>query len=157
MKPPSARPWRNPANRCVVSSGDLALRNPITGIAGCCARAASGHAATVPPRSVMNWRRRISALQSSGDSIVSAQTEADIAALFNYVVGNSHYARWNGDAKCLSGLEVDHKLELSRLHNRQIGSLLTFENSPDVDTYLAIRVRYPVAVSHQTANLSEFW
>ena len=27
-----------------VSSGDAALRNPITGIAGCCARAASGHA-----------------------------------------------------------------------------------------------------------------
>jgi len=29
--------------------------NPITGIAGCCARAASGHAAT-PPSSVMNSR-----------------------------------------------------------------------------------------------------
>ena len=34
------RSWR-------VASGDPALRNPITGIAGCCARAASGHA---PPR-----------------------------------------------------------------------------------------------------------
>ena len=32
-------------------------RNPITGIAGCCARAASGHAAAAPPRSVMNSRR----------------------------------------------------------------------------------------------------
>src|SRR6516165_2379081 len=72
---------------------------------------------------------------------------ADIAASFNYVVGNSHYARRNGDPKCLSGLEVDHKLVLSRLHNRQISSLFTFENSPDVDTYLAICVRYPVAVS----------
>src|SRR5215470_16536276 len=41
--------WRNGA-------ADAALRNPITGIAGCCARAASGHAAA-PPRSVMNWRR----------------------------------------------------------------------------------------------------
>ena len=37
-------------------SGDPALRNPITGIAGCCARAASGHAAA-PPSSVMNSRR----------------------------------------------------------------------------------------------------
>src|SRR5262249_7786954 len=27
-------------------------RNPITGIAGCCARAASGHAAAAPPSSV---------------------------------------------------------------------------------------------------------
>jgi hypothetical protein len=53
--------------------------------------------------------------------------EADIAASFR----NSHYARRNGDAKCLSGLEVDHKLELGRLHNRQVGSFLAFENSPD--------------------------
>ena len=36
---------------------DLPLRNPITGIAGCCARAASGHAAAAPPSSVMNSRR----------------------------------------------------------------------------------------------------
>src|SRR5262249_28464919 len=32
------------------------LRKPITGIAGCCARAASGHATAAPPTSVMNWR-----------------------------------------------------------------------------------------------------
>jgi hypothetical protein len=32
------------------------LRNAITGIAGCCARAASGQAAA-PPSSVMNFRR----------------------------------------------------------------------------------------------------
>ena len=36
-----------------LASGDAGLRNPITGIAGCCARAASGHAATAaPPNSV---------------------------------------------------------------------------------------------------------
>jgi hypothetical protein len=32
-------------------------RNPITGIAGCCARAASGQAAAALPSSVMNSRR----------------------------------------------------------------------------------------------------
>jgi len=35
---------------------------PITGIAGCSARAASGHAAAVPPSSVMNSRRFIFAV-----------------------------------------------------------------------------------------------
>jgi hypothetical protein len=30
---------------------------PITGIAGCCARAASGHAAAAQPSNVMNSRR----------------------------------------------------------------------------------------------------
>jgi len=41
----------------LASSGDLLLRNPITGIAACCPRAASGHAAAAPPSSVMNARR----------------------------------------------------------------------------------------------------
>jgi hypothetical protein len=35
----------------------LLSRNPMTGTFGCCARAASGHAAAAPPSSVMNWRR----------------------------------------------------------------------------------------------------
>jgi hypothetical protein len=41
------------------ASRDPPLTNAITGIGGCCARAASGHAATPPPRSAMNWRRLI--------------------------------------------------------------------------------------------------
>ena len=40
------------------ASADPALTNPITGIAGCCARAASGHAAA-PPSPAMNSRRFI--------------------------------------------------------------------------------------------------
>src|SRR5262245_55244406 len=40
----------------MLESSVLGLRNRITGIAGCCARAASGHAAALP-RSVMNSRR----------------------------------------------------------------------------------------------------
>src|SRR6516162_1079853 len=43
----------------VNPSGDALWRNPITGIAACCARAASGHAAAAPPTSVMNSRRLI--------------------------------------------------------------------------------------------------
>jgi hypothetical protein len=38
-------------------SADALFRNPITGIADCCARAASGHAAAAPPSSVMKSRR----------------------------------------------------------------------------------------------------
>jgi hypothetical protein len=41
------------------------LRNPITGIVGCCARAASGHAAAALPSSVMNARRLMSDMGSS--------------------------------------------------------------------------------------------
>ena len=35
----------------------LPAMNPIIGIAGCCARAASGQPTAAPPRSVMNLRR----------------------------------------------------------------------------------------------------
>src|SRR5262249_17716360 len=57
-KPASRRPRRNASTRCQVSSGDLALRYPITGVGGCCARAASGHTAA-PATRVMNSRRLI--------------------------------------------------------------------------------------------------
>ena len=50
---PAAIPFRDAA-------GDPAPKNPITGIAGCCARATSGHAAAAPSR-VMNSRRLIAA------------------------------------------------------------------------------------------------
>ena len=50
------------ADSSANASGDAGSRNPITGIAGCCARAASGHAAAAPPSSVMNSRRPMKAV-----------------------------------------------------------------------------------------------
>jgi hypothetical protein len=35
----------------------MPLRKPITGVAGCCARAVSGHAAAAPPSVAKNFRR----------------------------------------------------------------------------------------------------
>jgi hypothetical protein len=42
--------------------GDALLRNPTTGSAGCCARAASGHNAAAPS-SVMKSRRLMSSIR----------------------------------------------------------------------------------------------
>src|SRR5262249_26780328 len=47
----------NAATRGAISAADPRLRSPITGIPGCCARAASGHATATPPSSEMNVRR----------------------------------------------------------------------------------------------------
>jgi hypothetical protein len=44
------------AHTFTIASGDWMLRNPITGVALCCARAASGHAAA-PPSEAKNFRR----------------------------------------------------------------------------------------------------
>ena len=60
-KPASPRPRWNPAMRSVHCAADTPCSTPITGIAGCCARAASGHVAAAPPRSAMNSRRFMSA------------------------------------------------------------------------------------------------
>jgi hypothetical protein len=50
-------PRRRPVSREASDSGDPRFKYPITGIAGCCARATSGHAAIAPPSSKMNSRR----------------------------------------------------------------------------------------------------
>src|SRR5215467_4201812 len=90
-----------------------AFRNPITGIAGCCARAASGHAADAPPSSVMNSPRVIrlifkpvkSALlalnclgRSRPDTLDSSFVRA---ASFDHLVGAGEHARWNFEAEHL--------------------------------------------------------
>src|SRR2546428_387281 len=49
-------PWRNAA---IYGLGDVAPRKPITGIAFCCARAASGHPSAPPPRRNINSQRII--------------------------------------------------------------------------------------------------
>jgi hypothetical protein len=71
LKPPCLRPCANAVRSDSARSGDVWWRNPITGIAGCCARAASGHAAA-PPSSVMNWRRLKSSMGSSPEPAVPA-------------------------------------------------------------------------------------
>ena len=65
-----------------TASGDWLLRNPITGIAGCCARAASGHAAAAPPSSVMNSRRSHSITSSARTSSVGGTSRPSAFAVF---------------------------------------------------------------------------
>src|SRR6266481_7782242 len=71
-KPASLRPARKAANRWATDSADEGLRNPTTGIAGCCARAESGHTIAAPPRSVINARRLIVIFRNSGGHISEA-------------------------------------------------------------------------------------
>src|SRR5262245_332472 len=54
--PASPRPCWNAPTNCVELAAAALRRNPITGIGGCCARAASGHDAAAPPSSAMNSR-----------------------------------------------------------------------------------------------------
>src|SRR4029079_5022132 len=58
-KTASPRPLRNACNTGPVSSGERALKNPITGLTACCARTENGQPAVAPPSNLMNSRRLI--------------------------------------------------------------------------------------------------
>src|SRR5437899_1725437 len=115
-KPASFKPWRNAVTRCVASASDVLRRNPITGIAGCCARAASGHDTVAPPRS------------GTRD------------ASFYYLVGAGEHGGRNVNAQRPRGFEVDKEVEFRRQHDRQVPRLLALQNTADISAGLAIGV-----------------
>jgi len=57
IQPSSRSRCTNAANHWPCDEGVPATRNPMVGFAGCCARAASGHAAAAPPNVAKNFRR----------------------------------------------------------------------------------------------------
>ena len=102
-------PWRKAVTRCGTSESDVLRKKPTNATAGCCARAASGHAAAAPPSSVMNSRRFIRSPRRRGR------------------------AAWRHfEAERFGGLEVDHQLVFGRRLHRQVGRLLALEDAIDV-------------------------
>src|SRR5689334_23777661 len=66
-------------------SGDAALRNPTTGIADCCARAARGHAIAATLSAPMNSRLRMwAAMRPSRGEVMSMQRRRQYHALAKY-------------------------------------------------------------------------
>src|SRR5215831_1037268 len=73
----------------------------------------------------------------------------------DHLIGKREQLVGNFEVESLRGLEIDHKLELGRLHDREIGRLLSFENAASVNAGLTIRIRNDRAVAHQPAGRSE--
>ena len=61
----------------------------------------------------------------------------DTAASFYDLVRDSEKRRWDGKARRLSSLEVDHQVELGRKLDRQLARFLALENAVNVDCRLA--------------------
>ena len=102
------------------SSGGTARDNYLTGAPysrqfGLCARAARGHAMTMPPSSVINSRRLI---RSPRRRLLEMER--------------------NLEAQRLGGLEVDHQLERCLLHHRQVAGLGAVYNLRGVNADLTI-------------------
>jgi hypothetical protein len=56
--------------------------------------------------------------------------------LFDHLVGGHLNGHGHIKAKRLCRLEIEHGLEFGGLHHRQVGGLLAFENTADVDARL---------------------
>jgi hypothetical protein len=72
MKPACFRPSRNAGICWRSDAAALTDMNPTKGIVGCCARAASGHAAAAPPSKVMNSRRLMGYLRRGSHPTTSS-------------------------------------------------------------------------------------
>ena len=51
------------------------------------------------------------------------------------------------------GLEVDDKLELGRLHDRQVGRFSAFENAANIDANLTLRVQVARPIADQSSDI----
>ena len=78
--------------------------------------------------------------------------KADIAPLFDHLVGTCEQRRRHGEADRLGGLKVDDELELGRGLHRQVGRLLALEDAIDVARGLPVLDRTVRPVRDQAAG-----
>src|SRR5262249_15478786 len=76
-------------------------------------------------------------------------------SLFDQLVGAVEQRRRHLKPKCRRGLEVDDQLELCRLLDRQIRSLLPLENPASIGANLAITIQHAGSIANQATRLDE--
>src|SRR5262245_17664261 len=74
---------------------------------------------------------------------------------FDDLVSNSHHARWNGEAKRLGGLKIDHQLELDRGLDRKLARLRTLEDAIGIGRREPKIIDQVTTVGQQAAEFSE--
>src|SRR5262245_11060102 len=68
-------------------------------------------------------------------------------SLFDYLVGDSEYARRDRQSERLGCLEIDDQFEFRRPEYRHVGGLFAFEDATGIYAGLAIGVGEPCAVA----------
>src|SRR6516165_12302314 len=71
---------------------------------------------------------------------------------FDYLGGKGVERRWNCEAECLGGFEVQNHLELGGLPHRHVSGLLALENPAGIRADLTKTVRRVGSKVHQPAG-----
>src|SRR5262249_10290690 len=79
-------------------------------------------------------------------------SKADIAALFDHLVGACQQSRWDVDTKRTCSLQVEGEFEFGRLQYRKIGRLSAFEDAAGIHADLAEDIGKAGSVAHQEAG-----
>jgi len=77
---------------------------------------------------------------------------SEVVFLFDHFISAGEQRRRNGEPERLGGLEVERHFEFRRLHYRQIGRLLAFQNPAAIDGRIAIGVGEVGAVTEEAAE-----
>src|SRR5947207_12670 len=77
------------------------------------------------------------------------------AVSFDHVIGGGKQGRRHSEAERPRGLQVYDEIELGRLHNREVGRFLAFENLASINADLMIDRRYARSITDQAAYLDE--
>src|SRR5262249_13555677 len=149
-------PQRNDARCAAYHCAVVAPRSPIPGIVGCCARAASGHAAA-SPTSVMNARRLPrNSIQKipveSMTAVSSMRVRAARGNSFDHLVGAGEQSRRNVDSQRPCSFEVDEEVKFRRQYHGQLRWFLALHDPADVVAGLTIGVASSGAVAHEAAG-----
>ena len=81
--------------------------------------------------------------------------KCNIKSLFDHLVGTTEHRRRYHQTECLRGLEIDHKLILSRGLHRKVGRLLALEDAIDIASRPPELVNVVSPIGDQTARGDE--
>jgi hypothetical protein len=138
----------------------ITSRSPITGVAACCARAASGHAAEQRDElaSPHEFRPQVKdhTLAHRGlRTVHRSATKLALKAPRHSITSSAKTSSFGGKsmASVLAVLRLMTNSNLVGCHDRHIGRLSALEDAADIDASLTEGLQAVVCAGHQTTGL----